>query len=108
MMNADQPASCHGLWRLWLTEISSHSMPSEELTLLPSGEARWCVTSGYNEESSSRLQWRFDDEGRLLLITKHGTTLSRCAVELSGDLMTLTPAHGFRSLFAREAAPVVR
>lgn len=96
-----EPASCQGLWRLWLTEISSHRIPSEELTLLPSGEARWCVTYGYNQESNPTLRWRFDDEACLLLVTNSGSILSRCAVELSGDLMTLTPAHGFRSLFAR-------
>jgi hypothetical protein len=61
-----EPASCHGLWRLWLTEISSHSIPSEELALHPSGGARWSVTYGYNQESNPTLQWRLDDEGCLL------------------------------------------
>jgi hypothetical protein len=96
-----EPASCHGLWRLWLTEIPARSISGEELTLLPSGEARWCVTHGHNEGSDSRLQWRFDDEGCLLFIARNTSILSRCVVEMSGDLMTLTPAHGFRSLFAR-------
>lgn len=93
--------ACHGRWKLWLTEISSHSMPLEELTLHPSGEAHWSVTYGYNQESNPPLRWRFDDEGCLLLATNRGTTLSRCAMEVSGDLMTLTPSHGFRSLFVR-------
>ena len=95
--------SCHGRWKLWLTEISSHDIASEELTLLPSGEARWVVACEPHQVSDSQLRWQYDEEGRLLLLTARGTTLSRCSVEVSGDLMTLTPEHGFRSLFARAA-----
>jgi len=93
--------ACHGRWKLWLTEIPSHDSSADELSLLSSGEALWTVECRYNRVYQTQAYWRIDDSGQLLLSSQTGRVFSRCDLELSGDLMTLRPAHGHCSLYER-------
>lgn len=95
--------ACQGHWKLWLTEIPRYDASAEELSLLPSGEAHWFVECRYKDACRTQVRWRIDDEGQLLLVTRDARVLSRCDFELSGDLMTLKPTHGHRSLYVRVA-----
>ena len=99
--------ACHGHWKLWLTEIPNLGCTSDEITLLPSGEAHWITECRYKEACRTRVHWRINDAGQLLLITRDGREVSRCDIELSGDLMIIRPVpkHGYRSLFERVEEP---
>lgn len=94
--------SLEGVWNLWLTEIPQYH-GSEQRTLLPQGDAKWEVQLPAGGSSLRSFKWALDDDGCLLLTSQKGTLVSSCAAEISAELLTLTPAHGFRSLYERVA-----
>ena len=96
--------TCQGQWNVHRTEIPDYQATQEGLSLSPSGDAAWSVEHGFKQVCETKLQWTLDEEGCILLVSNTGSVISRCDVDVNGDLMTLTPAHGFSSVFERVAA----
>ncbi len=96
--------SLSGTWNLWKTEVpTADPLHLEKLTLSPTGDATWQVAGGASETSVDSLRWSMDDGGHLLFTAKDGRVISQCEAELTGDLLVLTPEHGFRSVYERTA-----